>query len=99
MAERERYGSLGTETVCRLCGLSGETYWHRGAPTGLRCPCCGAESGIDDLAVPGDWYSLAGIRALRGYWAARGGPWYLPEKRPVDWDVLRQFGNLPAEWR
>ncbi|WEH29050.1 hypothetical protein [Streptomyces sp. AM 3-1-1] len=99
IAEREQYGSLGTEVVCRVCGFHGGTYWHEGKPTELRCTCCGAESGIDDLAIPGDWHSVEDIRALRGYWAVQGGLWRLPEARPRDWDILKQFGNLPAEWR
>ncbi|MEV6588839.1 hypothetical protein [Streptomyces acidicola] len=99
IATRESNGSLGTESTCRICGLTGPLFWDDGVPTETVCPCCGFESGIDDLAVPGEWNSLSGIRTLRGYWVALGAPWSSSNARPADWDILRQLGNLPVGWR
>ncbi|WUM11015.1 hypothetical protein OHB16_09760 [Streptomyces sp. NBC_00334] len=99
MADRVSCGSLGTETVCRICGFSGEVFWRDGAPTETACPSCGAESGIDDLGTPGDWDALRGIRARRGYWVALGAPWADPDARPVEWDVLVQLARVPDAWR
>ncbi|MGW8748925.1 hypothetical protein [Streptomyces sp. NPDC055794] len=99
LAERASHGSLGTETVCRICGLPGEVLWRGGRPTETLCPACGAESGIDDLGTPGDWDALHGIRARRGYWAAVGAPWAVPAARPATWDLREQLARVPAAWR
>ncbi|MDT0615318.1 hypothetical protein [Streptomyces lancefieldiae] len=99
IAERASSGSLGTETVCRVCGFSGEVFWRDGIPTETVCPSCGVESGIDDLGTPGDWDTLRGIRARRGYWAALGARWADPTARPVKWDVLVQLARVPDAWR
>lgn len=99
IAERASSGSLGTETVCRVCGWSGEVFWRDGVPTETVCPCCGTESGIDDLGSPGVWESLRGIRVRRGHWVANGALWAVPAARPADWDVLEQMGSVPPEWR
>jgi hypothetical protein len=99
IAERALYGSLGTETVCRVCGLAGEVFWRGGVPTEATCPCCGIESGIDDLGTPGVWETLRGIRARRGYWVANRALWAVPNARPAGWNVLEQLESIPADWR
>ncbi|MFC8872924.1 hypothetical protein ACFUAC_35645 [Streptomyces sp. NPDC057148] len=99
VAERPSYGSLGTETECRICGLSGEVFWRDGTPTETVCPSCGSVSGIDDLGTPGVWDALRGIRARRGYWVALGAPWAVPAARPAEWDVLAQLARIPDDWR
>ncbi|MEU6847337.1 hypothetical protein ABZ930_36250 [Streptomyces sp. NPDC046716] len=97
--ERGSYGSLGTETVCRICGLAGPCFWRGGVPTETVCPSCGGESGIDDLARPGDWETLRAIRTRRGYWAGLGAPWTDATVRPAGWNVLEQLGAVPPAWR
>ncbi|MEU4143994.1 FmdB family zinc ribbon protein [Streptomyces parvulus] len=99
IAERASHGSLGTEIVCRICGLPGEVRRRAGRPTETICPACGAESGIDDLGRPGDWDALHGIRARRGYWAAVGCPWAVPAARPATWDLMEQLARVPDAWR
>ncbi|MFE9614333.1 hypothetical protein [Streptomyces sp. NPDC006012] len=99
IAERTSSGSLGTETVCRVCGFTGPLFWDEGVPSGAVCPCCDSESGIDDLGIPGDWQALRLIRSRRGYWVALGAPWADPAARPAGWDVLRQIGDIPPAWR
>jgi len=98
-AGRAASASLGTETACRICGLSGPVFWRDGEPTGTVCPCCGGESGLDDLGHPGARETMRTIRARRGHWAGLGAPWADPAARPADWDVLVQLGALPPVWR
>ncbi len=97
--ERAASESLGTETVCRICGLAGPSFWRDGVPTETVCPSCGSESGIDDLGRPGDWETMRAIRTRRGYWVGLGAPWAVPAARPAGWDVLEQLGAVPPVWR
>lgn len=99
IAARATGGSTGTETVCRICGLAGPVFWSGRLATEITCPCCGCESGIDDLGVPGHWESLHDIRTLRGRWVALGAPWATARLRPADWRLLGQLADLPPEWR
>ncbi len=74
--ERAASGSLGTaETVCRICGPAGPSFWRDGVPTEKLRPSCGSESGIDDLGRPGEWETMRAIRTRRGYWVALGAAW------------------------
>ncbi|MET9497603.1 hypothetical protein [Streptomyces sp. NPDC006552] len=99
-ALQESCGALdGEESICRVCGFLGEIFWSNGEPTGVTCPCCGSESGVDDLGRPGDWNSMTLIRTSRGYWIANGAQWVNPELRPAGWTVLRQISEIPVDWR
>ncbi|MCF6524231.1 hypothetical protein [Streptomyces sp. JJ36] len=90
----------GDEIHCRICGYSDESLlWEDGWPNHVICDCCGNESGLGDTGTPGDWNGLSGIRAYRGYWVARGAQWSASTRRPADWDLLEQLGNIPPEWR
>lgn len=87
------------EDFCRICGYDEERFWEHGVPTSAICPCCGTESGIEDMGDPGDWEGLRGIRNFRGYWVGNGAQWDTPTERPKDWDLLKQLANIPPEWR
>lgn len=78
---------------CRVCGYGGgEIYWEGALPTYAICDCCGAESGVNDSS-PGD------VRRYRQEWIADQCPWFDFRKRPADWDLGQQLGNVPPEWR
>ncbi|MFF7097503.1 hypothetical protein ACFY9A_34705 [Streptomyces rubradiris] len=99
IGSRSDHASLGTETVCRICGFQGPAFWSDGEPTETVCPCCGTESGIGDLGTPGGHWKLRWIHTRRGYWVGIGAPWAVPEARPAQWDILEQLSGLPAAWR
>ncbi|WP_234010486.1 hypothetical protein [Streptomyces sp. SPB074] len=89
----------GTETVCRVCGFAdGGPRWHEGVPTGARCPCCGAEPGVDDVPLAGTWRDEVRVVARRGWWLANGARWAEPAARPGGWDVVRQLAAVPPRW-
>ncbi|MEV0528604.1 hypothetical protein AB0I66_34805 [Streptomyces sp. NPDC050439] len=97
--ERAASSSPGIETVCRICGLAGPSFWRDGVPTETRCPSCGSKSGIDDLGRPGNGETMRAIRTRRGYWVGLGAPWYDLAACPKNWDALEQFGAIPPAWR
>ncbi|EHN72557.1 hypothetical protein SMCF_8015 [Streptomyces coelicoflavus ZG0656] len=39
------------------------------------------------------------VRQLRGFWVGDGAQWHDPKRKPADWDLLKQIGNIPPEWR
>ena len=83
------------ESVCRVCGYDdvGEERW-----TGpdvaqyVICPCCGAESGVDD-------YDLRSAREHRGRWVQAGCPWFAADQRPAAWSFDQQAALIPGAWR
>ncbi|MYV51928.1 hypothetical protein [Streptomyces sp. SID3212] len=85
-----------TETVCRVCGFSGEVFWEGGWPTEAICLCCGNESDVGDASV-------MGLRGYRGYWVGHGAPWHSPseerKQKRLGWDLLKQLADIPPEWR
>jgi hypothetical protein len=88
---RRRY----PESICRVCGYDdvGEERWT--GPDGAQyviCPCCGAESGVDD-------YDLRSAREYRSSWLRKGCPWFQPEERPPDWSFNLQGAQIPGDWR
>lgn len=87
---------LGTEeSFCRVCGfddqLEAERYFV-GEPQYIICPCCGSESGVDDLTP-------AMVRKARRAWVERGRTWQEPEERPAGWNPDTALAALPARWR
>jgi len=92
-------GTEDAEDFCRVCGYNEERFWENGVPTSAICPCCGIESGIEDMGDLGTWKGLRGIRNFRGYWVGNGSGWSSPTLRPKDWDLFEQMANIPPEWR
>jgi hypothetical protein len=86
-------GSEMVENICRVCGLDeGEDRWT--GPDGAQyiiCPCCGAESGVEDIRL--DW-----VRTYRARWINEGCIWRFPEERPEEWQLDRQISQVPAVW-
>lgn len=83
------------ESVCRVCGFDdvGEERWT--GPGGAQyvvCPCCGAESGVDD-------HDLPVARRYRAAWRAAGCSWFDPERRPDEWSADKQSERIPPAWR
>jgi hypothetical protein len=87
---------LGTEeSFCRVCGFDDELESERyfvGEPQYIVCPCCGSESGVDDLRPEM-------VRQARRAWVGSGRMWREPEERPADWDPDAALAALPARWR
>ncbi|MEU8894200.1 hypothetical protein [Streptomyces sp. NPDC048442] len=83
-----------TETACRICGLDdGEVLFDtHGVPQYVICECCYNESGIGDDNV-------AQVREMREHWIAQGTPWFDAERKPDDWDPVKQLTNIPTRWR
>jgi len=83
------------ERFCRVCGFDDRLESARyigGSPQYIICPCCGSESGVDDV-LP-EW-----VRQARGAWFARGRTWREPNDRPADWDPDAALAALSAKWR
>ena len=81
-------------SLCAVCGYDEEDErWSvHGSPNYVICPCCAAESGVDDL-------SPADARRYRARWFAAGTPWFLPNERPDDWDLAEQLARVPDPYR
>lgn len=82
------------ESICRVCGYDdGDERWTScGSPNYVICPCCAAESGVDDLTVKI-------VRKYRAGWTANGRPWFEDAMRPDHWDAEDQLNRLPTEWQ
>jgi len=82
------------ETTCRVCGYDeGDERWtgSDGAQYVI-CPCCGAESGVEDIR-------LGWVRDYRSRWMAEGCPWRDRGEQPADWDADQQLRAVPDPWR
>lgn len=69
---------------CRVCGFDVGGGWADGSPLYAICPCCGAESGVDDHPT----------RLALGYlieWVEAGTPWFDPSERPDGWNLRQQL--------
>lgn len=67
--------------LCRICGWDlGEHGWEQvdAAPNYIICPCCAAESGVDDI-------TQRMRRRYRQEWIERGCPWFDPGEKPEGW--------------
>jgi hypothetical protein len=82
------------EKVCRVCGFddNDERWSSSGSPNYVICPCCAAESGVDDTTA-------RMVRAYRGRWAKEGYPWFEKGQRPDPWSAEAQIASVPPEWR
>ena len=82
------------ESTCRVCGYDeGDERWT--GPDGAQyviCPCCGAESGVEDIR-------LAWVRDYRSRWITQGCPWFNKEEQPAGWTVDQQLQAVPDRWR
>lgn len=83
------------ESICRVCGYDdvGEERWT--GPDGAQyviCPCCGAESGVED-------YNLRAVRESRTKWVQAGCPWRDSDLRPDNWSFDQQAEQIPQAWR
>ncbi|MEK8129908.1 hypothetical protein WMW72_18555 [Paenibacillus filicis] len=63
-------------------------YLESGAPNFNVCPCCGFQSGYDDL-VHGK-----SVDTYRAMWLKEGAPWLNEKKKPVDWNLDKQLMNI-----
>ena len=81
------------ESRCRVCGLDeDDERFIGGSPQYVICPCCGSESGVNDLFVEG-------VGRGRRAWVEGGRQWRDPEERPADWDPDAALAALPPKWR
>jgi hypothetical protein len=72
------WGNLGTPPYGPRLGI----------PSFAVCDCCGFQFGYDDDPGAGPGVSFA--RYLND-WAAGGGTWFYPGKRPVGWSLTDQL--------
>lgn len=92
MPNRSHGGTTKASTRCRACGFDQAPQWPWGedgrSPAYLICPCCGAESGLDEV-TPAD------AHAYRDAWVKRGKPWFRPELKPNAWSWEKQKALIP----
>ena len=84
-----------TEGVCRVCGYDDddERYSDRDVPEYVICPCCGAESGVDDS-------TLDEVRRYRSEWVRQGSGWWSSRaEMPSGLDVQSQMKLIPERWQ
>ena len=73
--------------ACRVCGWDlGEPAWNPSAQY-IICPCCGAESGVDDL-------DERQARRYLVFWVAAGGRWFAREQRPAGWSLASHLDRV-----
>jgi hypothetical protein len=82
-----------TDETCRVCGWTDpanpEDLWRDGVPLGVRCPCCGSRSGVEDAS----WRTA--LRARKA-WLGAGARWTDPRTRPNGWDLMVQLERVRA---
>jgi transcription elongation factor Elf1 len=74
--------------VCGFDGLSEPPYDKQNQPSYEVCPCCGFEFGFDEQQTS-DKYNV-----FRSTWIKNGAEWFLPNKKPKDWNLKKQLENL-----
>ena len=82
------------KTVCRICGFDLEypIWGEKGdCPTHDICPCCGVEFGYEDS-------QYNAILKFRKEWMDKGAQWFRTKMKPKDWDIQKQFRNIPNEY-
>lgn len=80
---------------CRICGLYFEAPpWGEDghSPTFDICPCCGVEFGNED-------YTFESAKRYRAKWIDGGASWFMPKKKPSNWDIQEQMLKIPPNWR
>lgn len=79
---------------CRVCGYkNSEPPWGEDdeSPDWDICPCCGVETGYEDVI-------LSTIRLYRERWLADGAKWLDRKEKPSDWDLAEQMKNIPPQF-
>lgn len=82
-------------TFCRVCGYDlqypiwGEDNLN---PTFDICSCCGVEFGYEDISI----YS---IQNFRSKWLSLGAKWFNSKLQPQEWDIDKQFKNIPKKFK
>lgn len=77
--------------ICLVCGFDGLTeppYNEQGEPSYEICPCCGFEFGFDENNKA-DKY-----KTFRAKWISNGAVWFMPKRKPKDWDLAKQLENI-----
>ncbi|HCC06737.1 MAG TPA: hypothetical protein DEP72_01030 [Clostridiales bacterium] len=77
--------------ICKICGynkLETPQYTEESNPNFVICPCCGFESGYDDLDQGFT------IEEYRKKWFREGCDWLNKEKKPKEWDIEKQLRNI-----
>ena len=75
---------------CLVCGLDQEDdILHL---TAIICFCCGTQ--YDVFEVDLDW-----IRTERRQWIDAGYPWFLPDRRPENWNPIEQLNQIQEKHR
>lgn len=81
-------------SLCVVCGFDQEEerWGADGYPRYIICPCCEAESGLEDN-------SPAEARRYREQWLAGGARWRYPDERPDGWDLAKHLARIPGPYR
>lgn len=77
--------------ICKVCGynkLEYPQYLENGEPNFTICDCCGFEAGFDDLDQG------MSIEEYRKKWVEEGAKWFIPEKKPAEWNLEEQLRNI-----
>lgn len=78
--------------VCGYDGLDFPQYLEHGEPNFSICPCCGWESGFDDLDR-----GLT-FEEYRKGWIKEGAEWLNIDKKPDNWDLKRQLARINVSY-
>jgi len=89
---------INKNMTCRICGFLYDDYYPWGengnTPDYEMCACCGGEFGFDD-----DIHACGKpIQEYRSKWIDEGANFYNPSKRPENWNLEVQLGNIPEEF-
>jgi len=82
---------MNDKYMCPVCGFKGldEPPYNDNKEASFEiCPCCGFEFGFDNQGTS-DKYSN-----FRLNWIKNGANWFLPDRKPKDWDLNKQLENL-----
>ena len=82
---------MSKKYICPVCGFEGLTEppsSQQNAPSYEICPCCGFEFGFN-----GD-NNEDTFTVFRKRWIDNGGKWFMPNRKPANWDMQKQLGNL-----
>ena len=77
--------------ICPICGFDGleeAPFGEDDVASYEICPCCGFEFGFDAGSQSGKYESF------RLKWIENGAKWFIPDRRPKDWDLNEQLKNI-----
>ena len=80
-----------TRYICLVCGFGGlkePPYSKQDEPSYEICPCCGFEFGFDADNDP------EAFAAFRQRWIDSGAKWFMPKRRPKNWDLKKQLLDI-----